>query len=91
MNTHAILCCLVKSLNCVVYEYVLIERVTEEVKRMLTAVNVNKVFTQSLTLVLLHFIEAARTSLLNNKHFKIHFWSAYIEMKLTVTDNDYEF
>ncbi len=54
-----------KSLNCVVYEYVLIERVTEEVKRMLTAVNVNKVFTQSLTLVLLHFIEAARTLLLN--------------------------
>jgi len=45
MNTHAILCCLVKSLNCVVYEHILIKRVTEKVKRMLTAVNVNKVFT----------------------------------------------
>jgi len=65
MNTHAILCCLVKSLNCVVYEHVLIEKVIEEVERMLTAVNVNRVFTQSLMLVLLHFIEAARTSLLN--------------------------
>ncbi len=32
---------------------------------MLTAVNVNKVFTQFLMLVLLCFIEAARTSLLN--------------------------
>jgi len=66
MNIHAILCCLVKSLNYVVYEHVLIERVTEEVERMLTAVNVNRVFTQFLTLVLLHFIEAARTPLLNN-------------------------
>jgi len=65
MNIHAILCCLVKSLNCVVYEYILIERVTEEVKRKLTVINVNKVFTQSLTLVLLCFIEAARTLLLN--------------------------
>ncbi len=65
MNTHAILCCLVKSLNHVVYEHVLIERVTEEVKRMLTAVNVNRVFTQPLMLVLLCFIEVARTSLLN--------------------------
>jgi len=65
MNTHAILCCLVKSLNCVAYEHILIERVTEEVKRMLTAVNVNRVFTQSLMLVLSHFIEAARTLLLN--------------------------
>ncbi len=27
----------------------------------------------------------------SDKHFKIHFWSAYIEMKLTVTDNDYKF
>ncbi len=45
MNIHAILCCLVKSLNCVVYEYILIKRVTEEVKRMLTVVNINKVFT----------------------------------------------
>jgi len=45
MNIHAILYCLVKSLNCVVYEHVLIERVTEEVERMLTAVNVSKVFT----------------------------------------------
>ena len=65
MNTHAILCCLVKSLNYVVYEYILIKRVTEEVERMLTAVNVNRVFTQSLMLILFHFIEAARTLLLN--------------------------
>ena len=65
MNTHAILCHLVKSLNYVIYEHVLIKRVTEEVERMLIAVNVNKVFTQSLTLVLSHFIEAARTLLLN--------------------------
>jgi len=65
MNTHAILCHLVKPLNCVAYEHVLIKRVTEEVKRMLTAVNVNRVFTQSLMLVLLCFIEAARTLLLN--------------------------
>ncbi len=65
MNTHAILCCLVKSLNCVVYEHILIERVTEKIERMLTAVNVSRVFTQSLTLVLSHFIEAARTLLLN--------------------------
>ncbi len=55
-----------KSLNCVVYEYILIKKVTKEVKRMLIAVNVNRVFTQSLILVLLCFIEAARTSLLNN-------------------------
>jgi len=67
MNTHAILCCLVKSLNCVVYEHILIKRVTEEVERMLIAVNVNRVFTQSLTLVLLCFIEAARTLLLNKE------------------------
>jgi len=45
MNIYAILCCLVKSLNYVVYEYVLIKRVTEEVERMLITVNVNKVFT----------------------------------------------
>ncbi len=55
-----------KSLNYVVYEHILIKRVTKEVKRTLTAVNVNRVFIQSLTLVLSHFIEAARTSLLNN-------------------------
>ncbi len=67
MNTHAILCCLVKSLNCVVYEHILIEKVTEEVERMLTAVNVSRVFTQSLMLVLFCFIEVARTSLLNIK------------------------
>ncbi len=54
-----------ESLNCVVYEYILIKRVTKEVKRMLTVVNVSRVFTQSLTLVLSCFIEAARTSLLN--------------------------
>ncbi len=49
----------------VIYEHILIKRVTEEVERMLTIVNVNKVFTQSLTLVLSHFIEVARTLLLN--------------------------
>ncbi len=65
MNTHAILCCLVKPLNYVAYEHILIKRVTEEVKRMLTAVNVSRVFTQSLMLILLCFIEAARTLLLN--------------------------
>ncbi len=65
VDTHAILCYLVKLLNYVAYEHILIKRVTEEVKRMLTAINVNKVFTQSLTLVLSHFIEAARTSFLN--------------------------
>ncbi len=54
-----------KLLNCVVYGHILIKRVTEEVKRTLTAVNVNRVFTQSLTLVLSHFIEVAKTSLLN--------------------------
>jgi len=65
MNTHAILCCLVKSLNYVVYGHILIKRVTEEVERMLTAVNVNRVFTQSLMLILSHFIEAAKTLFLN--------------------------
>ena len=45
MNIYAILCCLVKSLYYVVYEYILIKRVTEEVKRTLTVVNVNKLFT----------------------------------------------
>ncbi len=65
MNIHTILYYLVKSLNYVVYKHVLIERVTEEVKRMLTVVNVNRVFTQSLILVLLCFIEAAKTLLLN--------------------------
>jgi len=44
MNTHAILCYLVKLLNCIVYEHILIKRVTEEVERILTVVNVNKVF-----------------------------------------------
>jgi len=34
----------VKSLNCVVYEHVLIKRVTEKVKRMLTVINVSRVF-----------------------------------------------
>ncbi len=33
-----------KSLNYVVYEHVLIKRVTEEVERMLTAVNVSRIF-----------------------------------------------
>ncbi len=55
-----------KSLNYVVYEHIFVERVAEEVERMLTAVNINKIFIQFLTLVLLHFIEAARTLLLNN-------------------------
>jgi len=45
MNIYAILYCLMKSLNCVVYEHILIKRVTEEIERMLTAINVNKVFT----------------------------------------------
>ncbi len=40
MNTYTILCHLVKSLNYVVYEHILIERVTEEVKRMLTVINI---------------------------------------------------
>ncbi len=65
MNTHAILCCLVKSLNCVVYEHILIKRVTEKVKRMLTAVNVNRVFTQSLMLILFYFIKTVKTLFLN--------------------------
>ena len=56
-----------KLLNCVVYEHILIKRVTEKIERMLITVNVSRVFTQSLTLVLLYFIEAARTSLLNIK------------------------
>ncbi len=80
MNIHAILYCLVKSLNHVVYEHILIERVTKEVKRMLTAVNVNRVFTQSLMLVLFHFIEAAKISLLNNK---INFQVLVINSKIS--------
>ena len=52
MNIHAILCHLVKFLNCVVYGHILVKRVTEEVKRMLTAVNVSRVFTQSLCYIL---------------------------------------
>ncbi len=65
MNTYAILCYLVKFLNYVVYEHILIERVTEEVERTLTVVNISKIFTQSLILILLCFIKAARTSFLN--------------------------
>jgi len=65
VNIHAILYHLVKSLNYVVYEHILIKKVTEEVKRMLTAVNINRVFTQSLILILLYFIEVVKTSLLN--------------------------
>ncbi len=65
MNTHVILCCLVKSLNCVVYEHILIKRVTKEIKRILTAVNVSRVFIQSLMLILLCFIEAVKTLFLN--------------------------
>ncbi len=70
MNTYIILCYLVKSLNYVVYEHVLIKRVTKEVKKKLTAVNVNRVFIQSLMLILLYFIEAARTLLLNRNYYK---------------------
>ena len=33
MNIYTILCCLVKSLNCVVYEYILIERVFKKSKK----------------------------------------------------------
>jgi len=55
----------VKFLNCVVYEHILIERITEEVKRILIAVNVSRVFIQSLTLILLYFIKIVKTSLLN--------------------------
>jgi len=65
MNIHTILYCLVKLLNCVVYEHVLIEKVTEEVEKILTAVNVNRVFTQSLMLILFCFIEVAKISFLN--------------------------
>jgi len=54
-----------KSLNCVVYGHILIKRVTEEVERMLTAVNVNRIFTQSLMLILFYFIKAAKTLFLN--------------------------
>ncbi len=34
-----------KLLNYVVYEHIFIKRVTEEVKKVLTIVNVNRVFT----------------------------------------------
>jgi len=60
-----------KSLNYVIYEYVLIKRVTEEVERMLTTVNISKVFTQFLMLILLYFIEAAKTLLLNNLQYSL--------------------
>ncbi len=62
-----------KLLNCVVYEHIFVERVTEEVKRMLTVVNVNRVFTQSLMLVLSHFIEVARTLLLNTIYITLNY------------------
>jgi len=57
----------VKLLNYVVYKYILIKKVTEEVKRMLIVINVSRIFTQSLMLILFYFIEAARTSLLNKE------------------------
>jgi len=60
-----------KSLNYVIYEYVLIKRVTEEVERMLTTVNISKVFTQFLMLILLYFIKAAKTLLLNNLQYSL--------------------
>jgi len=63
----------VKLLNCVVYEHIFVERVIEEVKRILTAVNVNRVFTQSLMLVLSHFIEVARTLLLNTIYITLNY------------------
>jgi len=44
VDTYAILCHLVKSLNCVVYEHILIKRVTEEVEKILIAINVNRIF-----------------------------------------------
>jgi len=77
----------VKFLNYVVYEYILIKRVTEEVERMLTAVNVNKVFIQFLMLVLSCFIEAARTLLLNKKRNKIisFFFLYFLLMKITTS------
>ncbi len=76
-----------KFLNYVVYEYILIKRVTEEVERMLTAVNVNKVFIQFLMLVLSCFIEAARTLLLNKKRNKIisFFFLYFLLMKITTS------
>jgi len=55
----------VEPLNRVAYGHILVKRVAEEVERMLTAVNVDRVFTQPLALVLPRFIEAARTPLLN--------------------------
>jgi len=85
MNTHAILCCLVKSLNYVAYGHILIKRVTEEVKRMLTVVNVSRVFTQPLTLVLPHFIEAARTLLLNKFYKMLTNWLLNNKAKIIVT------
>jgi len=44
MNTYAILYHLVKLLNYIIYEYVLIKRVKKRSKRTLTAININKVF-----------------------------------------------
>ncbi len=61
-----------KFLNYVVYEHILIKRVTEEIERMLIVVNINRVFTQSLMLVLSHFIEVTRTSLLNKDIYLIY-------------------
>ena len=69
MDTRAILCRLVEPLNRVAYGHVLVERVKERSRK---DVNMGRVFTQSLTLVLTRFIEAARTSLLNNdKNFQM--------------------
>ncbi len=34
-----------KFLNYVAYEHIFVKRVTEEVERMLTAVNINRIFT----------------------------------------------
>jgi len=43
----------------------LLRELQKKVKRMLTAVNVNRVFTQSLMLILFYFIEVIKTSFLN--------------------------
>ncbi len=91
MNTHAILYHLVKSLNYVAYGHVLIKRVTEEVERILTAVNMSRVFTQPLTLVLSYFIEAARTPLLNIEFDLNRYCKWLIFMHTVVADSQLTF
>ena len=84
MDTHAILCRLVEPLNRVAYGHVLVERVTEEVGRMLTAVNVGRVFTQPLTLVLPCSIEAARTPLLNSSQHSFYFFCNFLNQDMSI-------